>query len=270
MKTSKLKRLVSYLRNCFRRTKPKQSRKTSEKKTLEAYLKYVFRTTEPDPRRIEAALNRAHEIRQFEIRLYWQRNLYMWGFMLALFTAYGYLYQQINNATNATSSAFFLFSITGLGLFTSFAWSHLEIGSRSWQRNWEYHIDFLERAAGEDLHKTVIGKRMTFFSLNKILGSLIIAVYYVWLILIHLAGLEFFNFLREFFGYEPLPRDSDTFICINLVIFALVLSVYVLLICIKRIWNTSFQTLPENGVDKNIDTIFHRSIPEISLPKRGK
>ena len=56
-----------------------------------AYFKEVFGTEYPERERIEAALDRAHEIRQFEIRLYWQRSLFFWGFLVVLFTGLFFL-----------------------------------------------------------------------------------------------------------------------------------------------------------------------------------
>ena len=37
----------------------------------------------------KAALNRAHEIRKFEIELYWKRATYFWLLQAAVFTALG-------------------------------------------------------------------------------------------------------------------------------------------------------------------------------------
>ena len=76
-----------------------------------------------------------------------------------------------------------LIAISLLGVFTSFAWLHIEIGARSWQKNWEYHIDFLEYALGKNLHKTVIGKPREFRSLASIHKCFIWVIYIFWTIL---------------------------------------------------------------------------------------
>lgn len=39
--------------------------------------------------RRKSALNKAHDIRKFEIELYWNCTLYFWGFQIALITAFG-------------------------------------------------------------------------------------------------------------------------------------------------------------------------------------
>ena len=52
------------------------------------YFTRVFGTNQPKKSKVAAALEKAHEIRQFEIRLYWQRSLFFWGFVLTCFGAY--------------------------------------------------------------------------------------------------------------------------------------------------------------------------------------
>lgn len=50
----------------------------SENQKQKKYFKAVFGDENPknNKKKIEAALHRAHEVRQFEIRLYWQRSLF--------------------------------------------------------------------------------------------------------------------------------------------------------------------------------------------------
>ena len=52
------------------------------------YFTRVFGKEKPEKSKVAAALEKAHEIRQFEIRLYWQRSLFFWGFVLTCFGAY--------------------------------------------------------------------------------------------------------------------------------------------------------------------------------------
>ncbi|MGB1182502.1 MAG: hypothetical protein ACPG4I_03720 [Candidatus Puniceispirillaceae bacterium] len=61
-----------------------------ENQKQKKYFKAVFGDENPknNKKKIEAALHRAHEVRQFEICLYWQRSLFFWGFILALFGAF--------------------------------------------------------------------------------------------------------------------------------------------------------------------------------------
>ena len=57
----------------------------------EDYLQRVFDVTHLDANileTIQTAFNIAHEIRRFEIELFWKRGTYFWAFILASFTAY--------------------------------------------------------------------------------------------------------------------------------------------------------------------------------------
>lgn len=141
------------------------------------YLKEVFGSKRPSKDKIEDALNRAHEIRKFEIGLYWQRSLFFWGFIVAFIASY---FAVLSSDTEIDHVYLILIAISLLGVFTSFAWLHIEIGARSWQKNWEYHIDFLEYALGKNLHKTVIGKPKEFRSLASIHKCFIWVIIVFW------------------------------------------------------------------------------------------
>lgn len=49
--------------------------------------------------RLQEAYDKAHEVRQFEIELYWKRALYFWGFEAAFMLAFGTLLAKGNGAT---------------------------------------------------------------------------------------------------------------------------------------------------------------------------
>ena len=154
------------------------------KKTYESYRKDYFQamfdTEYPERERIEAALNRAHEIRQFEISLYWKRSLFFWGFVLTLFGVLGLML----TAEKPTSLTDFMpVIIAPLGFFTTCAWYYIEKGSKAWMANWELHIDYLEDDITGKLHKTTLwlnGKRYNFFSASKITQTVIFAFGVFW------------------------------------------------------------------------------------------
>ena len=129
-----------------------------EEKRLNAYKKAVFGKKSPGQDTVEKALDRAHEIRKFEIGLYWQRSLIFLGFILSCFTGYFLLLRYSDDFRDESFVYLILLGLSFLGLFASVAWWFIERGARSWQKNWEYHIDFLEYAAGQNLHKTILGK----------------------------------------------------------------------------------------------------------------
>lgn len=158
----------------------------------------MFGTVRPSQYQVKAALENAHEIRQFEIRLYWQRSLIYWGFVLTLFAGLGLIItsDEAGISTNASwllASGFIAtgnraniniwliaYAITLLGFFTCCAWRYLEKGSSAWQSNWELHIDFLEDHITGKLHKTILGDREDFFSVSKITKSVITAFTIFW------------------------------------------------------------------------------------------
>jgi|GEM_PF-676302 len=123
--------------------------------------------TESD-RRYEA-YRKAHEIRQFEIGLFWQRATYYWAFILAAFTAHfallGLLFSgekdfSIPELYNLPGLSLFALSITSFFCyFFSLCWVLMNKGSKFWQNNWEGHIDELEQEFSGDLYKTILNTK---------------------------------------------------------------------------------------------------------------
>jgi hypothetical protein len=109
----------------------------------------------------ERALAFAHDIRKFEIELYWKRATYFWtliaasigGFVLLLNTEEAkldVLARQLRPVLlQAMASIAFLFSI---------GWFVVNKGSKFWQRNWEAHVDLLEGRVTGHLYKRVAYK----------------------------------------------------------------------------------------------------------------
>ncbi len=104
------------------------------------------------------ALDRAHEIRMFEIRMLWQRALFVWGFQLAVFIAVAGLLGASCEGEQSCApqgiNLIFLCALSGLGLLLAYALVQINEGSKFWQANWEYHIDMLEDEFEGKLHKT--------------------------------------------------------------------------------------------------------------------
>ena len=103
----------------------------------------------------QAALNRAHEIRKFEIELYWKRATYFWVLQAAVFAAISFVWK----AKELEISPVIPVAFAALGLVTSVAGILSANGSKFWQENWEHHIDMLEDEFEGRLHKTAyVGK----------------------------------------------------------------------------------------------------------------
>lgn len=97
-----------------------------------------------------AALERSHEIRQFEIELYWKRANYFWLLQAAVFAAVGLTWKNTSSGVPAAVPVM----LSALGVITAFAGYLSALGSKFWQENWEHHIDMLEDEFEGRLHKT--------------------------------------------------------------------------------------------------------------------
>lgn len=103
-----------------------------------------------DMAKLKHALASAHDIRKFEIELYWKRATYFWLLQAAIFTALGFMWQ----GQNTPKSGLIPLGLTSIGLLTAVASWFASEGSKFWQENWERHIDVLEDNQGVRLHKT--------------------------------------------------------------------------------------------------------------------
>lgn len=103
-------------------------------------------------KKAKAALDRAHEIRKFEIELLWKRAAYVATFQTLLFAALGLSFR----AQNGDLIPLFQIVTCIAGVFSSFFWRLINKGSKFWHENWTHHIDFLEDEFEGRLHKTVL------------------------------------------------------------------------------------------------------------------
>lgn len=99
----------------------------------------------------KTALEKALDIRKFEINLYWKRATYFWTFIGA--TLAGYFAIQAANIANKQD---LLVILSCLGVVFSFAWLCVNRGSKQWQENWEKHVDMLEDDITGPLYKVVL------------------------------------------------------------------------------------------------------------------
>lgn len=104
----------------------------------------------------EALLEKALDIRKFEISLYWTRAGYFWTFIAITFSAYGFSYMKYLDSPGSEALKEILVLLSTIGIIVSLAWVLVNKGSKHWQQNWENHLDFLEDAVYGPLYKTVI------------------------------------------------------------------------------------------------------------------
>jgi len=134
---------------------------------------------DPDKQTRLAALNRSHEIRQFEIELYWKRATYFWLLQAAVFTGLGFIWKDGGKSIPHVIPL----ALASLGLLTSAAGWLSAQGSKFWQENWERHIDMLEDEFEGKLHKTAwVGRMGVRWSVSNINDRLILFFVAFWLL----------------------------------------------------------------------------------------
>lgn len=96
---------------------------------------------------LEKLLDRAYDIRKFEIELYWKRATYFWGFLIASFTAYFI----VSDFTKFKDDKYQLLVIC-FGILFSLSWYLVNRGSSYWQSNWERMIEAIEEKLEIDFY----------------------------------------------------------------------------------------------------------------------
>lgn len=97
------------------------------------------------------ALEKAHDIRKFEIDLYWKRATYFFAFFTVVITTYGIT---LSNDNYKILSPF----IAIIGIVFSYCFYYVNIGSKYWQENWEFIIDKIEYYVTGNLYKSIFLK----------------------------------------------------------------------------------------------------------------
>lgn len=114
--------------------------------------KFEYEKSFPPGKKAENALHHAHEIRKFEIELYWKRAAYFWTLIAAAFAGYFVLIK--TNPTDVSNA----FIVACIGVVLSVGWFQVNRGSKYWQSNWERHVDCLEDEITGPLYKTILAK----------------------------------------------------------------------------------------------------------------
>lgn len=136
----------------------------------------------------EILLEKALEVRKFEIELYWKRTTYFWAFIGIAFAGYISIMKD-----NSTASFEILYFVGCIGLILSLSWYYVNRGSKFWQSNWELHVDLLENEVYGPLYKTTISKDKYHywnlcspfpFSVSKINQILSMFSVVIWLLLL--------------------------------------------------------------------------------------
>ncbi|MFJ5420278.1 hypothetical protein ACIPSQ_06450 [Pectobacterium parvum] len=158
-------------------------------------LQYRDYFTQEDIDKLREAYNKSHDIRKFEIELYWKRATYFWTLTAALITFLG-LTVTAYFSKSSTSDPIKILSvslaITILGLLLTIITLFMSQAGKYWQTNWEYHINNLEFIFSGNLHKTHLkNKKNEIFSISKLNESAQFIFVVFWAISFNLITSEF-------------------------------------------------------------------------------
>lgn len=110
----------------------------------------------------KAALERAHDLRKFEIENYWKRSSYFWGFQLVAFGALAL------SAEEGRFNPSIVLIVAVLGALAALTALLSAKGSKFWQENWEAHVDYLEAELEGRLHTTALVDERISFSVSRV------------------------------------------------------------------------------------------------------
>lgn len=162
--------LTSILHFFYQKSNPKVRKISKE----EYISKFIDNRTQEQ---IEATYKKAWDAKNFEIDNYWKRANYFWAFQVASFA--GYFTVLGSNAYPKNPQV--LFFVICIGIITSQAWVLINIGSKTWQRHWEIHVDLLEDKVTGPLYKVITTtKTYSVSKINEVVSNFILCI---WIIL---------------------------------------------------------------------------------------
>ena len=103
--------------------------------------------------KVKKALKYAHDIRKFEIELYWKRAAYFWALIVVAFTGYFAILGAKEN--ELPDKEYLAYIVSCIGFIFTWAWFLVNRGSKYYQENWEKHVDMLEDVVTGPLYKTI-------------------------------------------------------------------------------------------------------------------
>lgn len=147
--------------------------------TEEEYLNELAKNQDPEINK--RAFEKAWEIRNFEIELYWKRATYFWAFIATTFAGYFALVNSDSYSQPDKYNHVEIYFVICIGFILSVAWLLTNIGSKAWQRHWEVHVDLLEDQFTGPLYKTV--HPTITYSVSKINEVVSVSFAAIWLLL---------------------------------------------------------------------------------------
>ncbi|WP_421664984.1 hypothetical protein [Pantoea agglomerans] len=164
----------------------KHSVNTYVKKLLNCRSKEFLSNS--DMVKLKEAYDKAHDIRKFEIELYWKRTTYIWTLIAALITICGVMitaYYRLEDKPDRSLAVLLgIDSLAFFGCVITIISSNILKSGEYWQKNWEYHVNMLEPFFSGSLYSTHLhtyeARRYSIATLNY---YFYIVVQVLWLVL---------------------------------------------------------------------------------------
>ena len=143
--------------------------------------------TNGDADKLKESYDKAHDIRKFEIDLYWKRTTYVWTLISALIAICGALlaanYRVSPSPTENKSLLVLVGVIAIIGVFITIISSRILKSGEYWQKNWEYHVNMLEPLFSGRLYATLLSTNKVRYSITTLNHSLYYFFLGTWLLL---------------------------------------------------------------------------------------
>lgn len=166
-----------------------------------------------DLKKIAIAFEKAHDIRKFEISLYWQRSTFILGFLSVLAATLAYCFSTYLNKTTSDDTKFILllisFAISILSFSVSMIWKRMIKAGKYWQNNWEFHINTLEPYVSGNLYKIHFYKRKghTRYSIHDIMLSIANRIITLLILFIFTILFLIFNDISKWVDFSKFTKE---------------------------------------------------------------
>jgi len=134
----------------------------------------------------KAALDRAHDLRKFEIENYWKRATYFWSFQVIAFVVLGFILKD----GNLPASIQILQIPAAIGATSGFVGYLSAKGSKFWQENWESHVDMLEQEIEGRLTQSIWSDGKRSHSVSRLNQAFILTLTLSWIAVMAFASCD--------------------------------------------------------------------------------
>ncbi|NIF20134.1 RipA family octameric membrane protein [Candidatus Pantoea multigeneris] len=198
------------------------------KKLLGCDNKLYF--TNGDLEKLKESYDKAHDIRKFEIELYWKRTTYIWTLVAALITACAILaadYYRVHDTESLKDSALsetrnlLLASLAGVsffGVIITITTSFILKSGEYWQKNWEYHVSLLEPLFSGRLYSSLLDKDNNRYSIAGLNNFLYVVFIFLWIVIFVIITLALSKDFPAWYYFSPLIIFGSTFVLTNTII----------------------------------------------------